>query len=223
MRERMCDYGYYNGLYVGGNLGYVDHMTRRTDADGFIGETAAQVADVGNVTGGVQAGYNWQSHCTVWGIEADWQWSGADAHGDITPSIPQVAKFSSNMEWFSTVRGRYGIMVDQTLLYGTVGFAFAQIKDEWTFGPPALAFTVIDTFSNLRVGLAAGVGLEYAWSQSVSLKAEALYLAFTDHTNNIVAAPVLVTPCNCAQIRGADSAIVARAGINVKLGQWFGH
>ncbi len=66
MRERMCDYGYYNGLYAGGNVGYLVHQARRTDSDGFLGEAAAQVADAGNVAGGVQAGYNWQSHCTVW-------------------------------------------------------------------------------------------------------------------------------------------------------------
>ncbi len=65
------------------------------------------------------------------GDEADWQWTNADAHGDLTPNVPIVANFSSNMQWFSTIRGRYGLMVDQTLLYGTVGLAIAGIKDTW--------------------------------------------------------------------------------------------
>ncbi len=225
MRERMCEYGYYNGLYAGVNAGYADHNTRRTDADALLGESATLSADASSATGGVQVGYNWQSHCTVWGIEADWQWSGADAKGDMAPNLPQLTTFTTNMQWFSTLRGRYGVMVDQTLIYGTVGVAFAGIHDNWTVGPPFVAPPFVSAWTNVRVGLAAGGGLEYAWTPTVSLRAEALYLAFSDNSHTITGIPpaVLVNVCQCALIKGSDSAIVARAGINVKLGQWFGH
>ena len=220
--ERMCDYGYYNGFYVGGNVGYLDHMTRRTDSDALLGEAASLVADEGNVSAGVEGGYNWQFHCTVAGFVADWQWADADASGQLLPNTPAVASFSSNMQWYSTVRARAGIMVDQTLLYGTAGIAIADIKDTWTVGPPDVAPTFTSSFSNTRVGLAVGGGLEYALSTNVSLKAEALYLLFTDTTNTIAVPPALgLNPANLATIRGADSAVVARAGIDIKLGSWL--
>jgi outer membrane immunogenic protein len=220
-RERMCDYGRYNGFYVGGNAGYVEHMTQRTDSDALLGEAASLNADVGSISGGVEGGYNWQFHCTVFGVEADWQWAGANATGQLLPNTPAVASFSANMEWFSTVRARAGILIDQTLLYGTAGVAFTEIKDTWTVGPPVLVPTFTSTFTNTRVGLAAGAGVEYAWSESISLKAEALYLAFTDTSNTFAVPPALaLNPVNLATIRGADSAIVARAGINIKLGPW---
>lgn len=109
MRERMCEYGYYNGLYAGVNAGYADrrrparrsgHAHRRCPAR----PVACRSATIGSRI----------APCGV--SRPDWQWSGVDAKADMSPNAPQLTTFTANMQWFSTLRGRYGVMVDQTLI-----------------------------------------------------------------------------------------------------------
>lgn len=109
--------------------------------------------DVDGFTGGVQLGYNWQfSPNIVFGIEADI--SGTDMNG-APGGIP------THVDYIGTARARIGYTWDRTMIYGTGGLAFSR----------AAALGIHDT----DTGWTIGGGLEWAYSNSWSLKAEYLY------------------------------------------------
>ena len=81
---------------------------------------------------------------------------------------------TTDIDWFSTVRGRVGIAAGPWLLYGTGGVAFADISNRVDIGPDHAAN------SDTQVGYAVGGGLEWAFARNWSAKAEYLYLGFGD-------------------------------------------
>jgi hypothetical protein len=54
--------------------------------------------------GGVQIGYNWQSRCTVFGIEADWSWTNLRAKRQPIPELVEVCLRDQPRSPQSTVR-----------------------------------------------------------------------------------------------------------------------
>jgi outer membrane immunogenic protein len=140
----------WEGAYIGVNGGYGWSNSGATDADGAFG--------------GGQIGYNWQRGRLVFGIEGDFQGS------DINSSNSGLV--GSDMDWFSTVRGRVGLANGPLLIYGTGGVAFADITNR---------FTVVED-SDTKTGYAVGGGLEYAFAPNWSAKAEYLFLGFGDDT-----------------------------------------
>lgn len=109
--------------------------------------------DLDGFLGGFQLGYNWQfSPNIVFGIEADI--SGTDING-LPFGIP------AHIDYIGTARARIGYAWDRTMIYGTGGFAFSR----------ASAGGVHDT----DTGWVIGGGLEWAYSNQWSAKAEYLY------------------------------------------------
>jgi outer membrane immunogenic protein len=78
------------------------------------------------------------------------------------------------------VRGRGGIAFDRFLVYGTGGVAFGNRRDfgnsflGTTIGRPDLFTT--NTVSNTAVGYTVGAGVEYAFLNNWSVKAEYLFV-----------------------------------------------
>lgn len=149
----------WDGAYAGVNGGYGWSNGGPTEPDGGFG--------------GGQIGYNWQRDRIVFGIEGDFQGSGVS--GRAFTFDGDTAR--SDMNWFSTVRGRVGIAQGPWLLYGTGGVAFADIDSRVNLvGSPS--FHDSDT----QTGYAVGGGLEWAFAPNWSAKAEYLYLGFGDDT-----------------------------------------
>ena len=91
------------GPYVGANAGF---------------QWTSQVGGFGSsgVTGGIQAGYNWQNGAFVYGVEADFNISSAGG---------KFADYQFSNPWFGTLRGRAGYVVNNVVfVYGTAGLAF---------------------------------------------------------------------------------------------------
>ncbi|MET0408259.1 MAG: outer membrane protein [Hyphomicrobium sp.] len=147
----------WEGAYVGINGGYGWSNSTFTEPEGGFG--------------GGQIGYNWQRDRIVFGIEGDFQ------AGDISGNAYNFADDAfahSNVNWFSTVRGRLGIANGPLLVYGTAGLAIADFDTAVDFGGPR--FRDSDT----KTGYAAGGGVEWAFAPNWSMKAEYLYLGFGD-------------------------------------------
>jgi len=130
----------FGGFYVGGNLGYGYYDYRYHDRGNLVQTidsdltTSAQLNN-GNWNGGVQAGYNWQSRCTVFGFEADWSATNMRARGDFFDGdggTQDSFTLESRMKWFGTARVRTGIVVDNVLLYATGGLAYANFNRNLT-------------------------------------------------------------------------------------------
>ena len=137
------------GPYLGGNLGYA------------WGSVDNNLAKPSGLVGGVQGGYNWQTGPWVFGVEGDFQATGAS---------DTFAPYKFSNPWFGTVRGRAGYAFNNVLFYGTAGLAFGELKCE-TFG-------LSETHTN--AGWTAGVGAEFGLAPNWSAKIEYLYVDLAD-------------------------------------------
>ncbi len=147
----------WTGFYVGVNGG---------------GAFANGGGDFGNPDGGEvggTVGYNYQLGQIVLGVEGDWDWSSLNQNG-----VNFVGPYKNNIDDILTARARLGYAIDRTLLYVTGGYAGAD--EEIKF--PGLASN--DTWRN---GGVIGGGVEYAFTNNISAKAEYLYAPFGNSTN----------------------------------------
>ncbi len=149
----------WEGAYVGINGGYGWSNSNFTDPSGGFG--------------GAQLGYNWQRDRIVFGIEGDFQ--GADISGRAYDFDGDTAH--SDVNWFSTVRGRLGFASGPLLIYGTGGVAFADVDTHIHFVNGSSARD-----SGTQTGYAAGGGVEWAFAPNWSAKAEYLYIGLGDDT-----------------------------------------
>lgn len=203
----------WTGFYVGANAGYGfgdqtasfvggDPLIRAfTAGTGFGTGTPVPAAsyDLKGITGGAQAGYNFQiAPQWVAGIEADF--NGLDFNNTASSSFGFGINAAGNTlvatqkaDWFGTLRGRIGwLPTDSLLLYGTGGLAYGQVKETLVFnqngsgGGDGFGFgyqcngtgagCFAGSSSRVAVGYAAGAGLEYAVSRNFTVRAEYLYV-----------------------------------------------
>lgn len=221
----------FGGFYLGGNVGYAYYEHNFNDRgalgpgiDSGLGATYRDTQSGWNA--GVQGGYNYQSGCTLFGVEADWSWSDVRASsfnqdGDQTAAVPLTdsVTLSSKMRWFGTVRARSGIIVDNVLLYATGGFAYANFDRAFAFfndnGPPASVFTS----NNTRWGWTAGVGTEWAFAPNWSLKSEVLYMQFEKSTITAIGNGTGIGNLGVPYgLESQDQVWVSRVGLNYRFG-----
>jgi outer membrane immunogenic protein len=96
------------------------------------------------------------------------------------------------------------------LVYGTGGAAFASFKNELTDPPSVIGFTVSP--SSGATGWTAGGGIEYAFADHWTARAEYLHVGFPDRT-----AAVSPIPLNNYGFIFKDSLDIGRVGINYKF------
>ncbi len=87
----------WTGFYLGGNFGA---GMARAQSDFSAAGVPFATADTNlwGPAGGAQLGYNWQTGATVFGAEADFQWS--DLKGSISAQCAVCAEHDVN--WFGT-------------------------------------------------------------------------------------------------------------------------
>jgi outer membrane immunogenic protein len=165
----------WTGFYVGGSAGYLSQNATQTDLNGRLTVGLSNYGVPGH-SGlfGVNAGYNYQMNAVVVGLEADIAFAGGNNSNEVSYFNGSCRfGFSSKLSSLSTVRGRLGYAVDRALIYGTAGWAYGHVKNDVTttnFG--GVAFSE----SGSRSGWTAGGGLEYALTNSWTVRAEGLYV-----------------------------------------------
>ncbi|CAN7547124.1 outer membrane protein [Mesorhizobium caraganae] len=137
-----------------GGPGFID-----TDPDGFLG--------------GVYAGYNYQmSNNIVIGAELDIVYANVDGSGQVflAPGVPAGVSATEELNWSGAARLRLGYAADRFLPYIAGGVAFGDIDISNDNGPGSFG----DTFT----GWTIGVGLDYAMTDNLLLRAEYRYTDF---------------------------------------------
>jgi outer membrane immunogenic protein len=190
----------WTGFYVGGHLGGgwlsssddIATYQRFTGAAGVPHtlQTGRFNSNNGFVFGGGQAGYNWQFGKVVAGIEADLSAAGAGTNRTLILTegpITDTVSVSRGPDWFGTVRGRLGYLVDpRVLAYFTGGFAFGHSPNsfnQFITGPgPVGTFAVNNSNGSTHTGWTVGGGLEYMITHQWSLKGEYQYIELNDAT-----------------------------------------
>lgn len=222
----------FGGFYVGVHGDATTHNWQSHEESTrlvFIGLPDAASSNKTGAGGGVQAGWNSQRGCAVWGFEADWTWASIKDSRSLDNGL--VAPFgifsavTADTKWYGTVRTRAGVVVSDLLLYATGGLAYARqnwnITTTAPFGAGGALITDSFTDSATRWGWTGGVGAEWALWNNVSIKGEVLY-AQLQHREDTFFSPVqaalggVITPTR--RFGFDDSFWVGRIGVNWRFG-----
>ncbi|MCA0279441.1 MAG: porin family protein [Proteobacteria bacterium] len=113
-----------------GDPGYEDTLQLYPGLSGSYSDQIKRHLD--GAFGGAQIGYNYQHSNLVFGAIADI--SAANIKSE-SVSIGDVGQFSvgSKVDWFGTVRGRFGIAQDRILFFGTGGLAYGHVKTSYDY------------------------------------------------------------------------------------------
>jgi outer membrane immunogenic protein len=204
----------WTGFYAGINAGVgVGRNRTLHDAIGNGSAYSLYLQPEGAI-GGAQFGYNWQNSSPlgpfVLGIEADIQGSGlSDRRTNLNFGNLQVTRYDQSIDWFGTVRARFGWARGPVLGYATAGFAYADVHTSVSQSLGGLT----GTFSSdgIRTGWTYGSGMEAALGGNWTGKIEYLYMNLGNRTDTAVA----LTGTNFStEFRQK----VFRAGLNYRFG-----
>jgi len=223
----------WTGFYVGVNAGY-SWGKADTDAsasvviDGVAFDAAgSRSANLNGALGGGQIGYNWQSQRWVYGIEADFQ--GTGENGLISACVDVAcARASYDLDWFGTLRGRVGYLLQpRALLYLTGGLAYGHVSAELSVSHPDIG-TLSVSDSATKAGWVIGGGLEWALGGNWMLRAEYLYMDLGSMRTQL--GPVSTTIPNgefpisvsaSGSVRTDITDQIARVGLSYKFGESY--
>ncbi|MGO9483673.1 MAG: outer membrane protein [Rhodomicrobium sp.] len=210
------------GYYVGVNGGYAwDEGGETLTGTEFIPETscwwngcsrqASNQLDGG--FGGGQIGINLQRDRLVYGLEADFQGASVSQSWQAQPDTWRWGSVnaSSELDWFGTVRARFGLIpYGNWLTYITGGVAFGGVQDNLNQGIDWNKHFRSISQDNTNVGYVLGAGVEYGWGPAWSAKVEYQYMDLGPSTLK------LENPCWCAtsEIDSSHSFSTIRVGIN---------
>ncbi|MCP4070404.1 MAG: porin family protein [Hyphomicrobiales bacterium] len=201
--------GIYGGV-VGAAIMHAGGMPGTTQY-ARIGKADGEISDWGGAIG-VTGGINFQDGNFVYGIEGDISWS------DLSNSNNAEGSFDSLLEneWngLATLRARAGIAIDNTLAYVSGGVALVDVDQSLSCGAtPCTAPDYYDFYnSGWEAGIAAGAGVEHAFTDNLSLKLEYMYVGLPTNTVKNSGLPGF----DGANFR--SSAHMIRVGLNYKFG-----
>lgn len=180
----------------------------RLEQDGFVG--------------GGQIGYNVQTGMFVWGVEADLQGSGIRDSVDvatITPGfVPGFFSASQQLEWFGTGRARLGLTTGPALFYVTGGVAFGGVKYNHDFAFPASNDFHTVSRKDTEVGWTAGGGVEWAFGNNWSMKAEYLFIDLGDRSFTSTPGGRAANRATTLTTDFRNQYHIARLGLNYRFG-----
>jgi outer membrane immunogenic protein len=142
----------WTGFYVGANGGWA-----ASTGGGDFGKPS------GGLVGGT-VGYNYQIGHFVGGLESDLDWADLNKTG-----VNTLGAYSNRVDSLFTARARAGVAFDRLLIYGTAGYAGAEDH---------VSVPGIMSSTDWRSGGAFGGGVEYAFTNNISAKAEYIYAPF---------------------------------------------
>ena len=152
----------WTGFYLGLNGGY-GWGAFPNGADQLFGKPSG-------FAGGVTGGFNWQAMPNfVLGLEGDWDITNINNRNNLPFfGFNGTGKLNS----LATIRGRVGFAADRALIYATGGLAMGSMSanvQDWRGVP------FFSSASAFQAGWALGLGLEYAFTDHISAKAEYLF------------------------------------------------
>lgn len=250
----------WTGFYLGGQVGgaWADRTANFTpdDASAFIfnpglpGAPAVpgQVAPgphsfaMSGVTGGVEAGYNWQlGRNWLIGIEGDFSGSNLGGSGRetqplVAPNFTQTMSAEQKVDWWGSIRARVGMLASpDLLLFATGGFAYGRVSSSDSYSTNGGAFGVnlngrsffcatdatcfAGSTSNVQTGWTVGGGGEWRFAPRWSLKLEYLYvnLGRSSVTASALTTFFTPTPSTYTADLGRTDFHVVRAGVNYQF------
>ena len=167
----------WTGFYIGGHIGVLKGDTATVACPGGI----CVNEDPEGVVAGVQIGYQHQFQHLVVGVEGDYSASDASGERDCTNT---TFRCRTEVENQASVRGRIGLAFDKVLVYGTGGWAWADVSGSTVI--KATGQTFADKTN--RGGAIFGGGIDVAVSNHIIVGFEYLHADFDtkNHQYDIV-------------------------------------
>jgi outer membrane immunogenic protein len=174
----------WTGFYIGGNLG------AGWTTSGGVSDTLGSTFTSNNnaqFLGGGQVGVNYEFWGgVVVGAEAMFDWLPNNSN-TITATAPATApggagtaSLSINNRWITTATGKLGYAWDRVLFYGKGGGAWVGSSSPGITTAGGVPLTLSNTNSNL--GWTAGLGVEWAFWNNWSARAEWDYIKLNSQT-----------------------------------------
>jgi high affinity Mn2+ porin len=162
----------WTGLYFGAHAGFGRGHSNAVLGDPSIATTSNSF---GGPIGGLQAGYNVQLPSRiVLGFEADVSFPNyIDGNSVISTLATAKSYVVEQMDFSGSARGRLGYAAGPWMFYATGGLAWTG---ERYLNTPAVGND--EKILRMRLGWAAGGGVEYAFAPHWSLRLEYLYSEF---------------------------------------------
>lgn len=199
--------GYAVGVHAGYGFGH-DSATLRSRVGG-----GRSSLDPNGIIGGFHAGYNRAlpglgAHALVLGIEGDVD--GAD-YQKTTP-FGGLGTVAVRSDIKGSIRGRLGLGVNRVLFYATGGAAFANFDIRYN-GTSVFGAGAFDAKQRTQVGYTIGGGVEYAFMNYVTVRAEYRYSDYGTFTDTLATA----APGANASIVHRDSDSRLQAAVSYKF------
>jgi high affinity Mn2+ porin len=193
----------WSGAYVGGHVAYGRGHARSTL---FDPDPTGSNNSFGSLYGGLQAGYNFLLPSrALLGLEADISFPNFLEDGVVSTKATAQGNVTDQIDYISTLRGRFGYAFDQWLIYGTGGFAWSGAR---FLENPGLTNDE-DKLLRTRTGWALGMGAEVAVTPDWTARLEYLY----DHFGSVAG----VFPSG-TRYESAFDIHTLRLGLNRRLG-----
>ena len=240
----------WSGVYGGGQAGYgwgsfdgssadisyVDNGGSVDPADDitFVYPGFSGSLDSDGALGGLYGGANFAFGGVVFGLDADYTWSGMSGDvstGDILiDGVPggNFGDASLDVSWLAHVRGRLGYGFDRFMVFAAGGLAVAGLDGSTSFSAPAGVAVASLNGDDSVTGWTVGGGVEWAATDSLIVRAEYLYDRFDDVSlgsyqvidTNFVPVPPGANG-GSASINGDLSVNIFRVGVSWKFGSMF--
>lgn len=181
--------GGYAWSHLNGDVSIPDSSNINNEARGLAEDVLSDGIDASSFLGGATVGANYQVNSWVIGVEGDLSFLGLDEERSDSAVDGKKATGTDHLEGdvFATMRLRAGWVAGNTLLYVTGGMAYTDAEVsrtlDWSFSdgcPPAggglqRCHSGSEEFG---MGWTVGGGVEHAFNESWSVKAEYLYADF---------------------------------------------
>lgn len=209
----------WNGAYIGGHVGWAGSRETVTDIDGYNAAGSKFSNNLNNAFGGAQAGYNFTSGNIVYGLEAEFGYLSLQGSKQYPPYVgvrsPEDSVDSTKGGLYGTIAGRLGLAVGPALVYGKVGWGIAEASASFTdTDPTGTVLTHGTSTSGTLSGAVYGGGVEFAMSDTISVKVEYLRFDFGDTLTNTAVNEFGESFRFAHQIDPADT---VKIGFNIKL------
>jgi outer membrane immunogenic protein len=224
--------GFYVGLNGGASWGDTSLGVQVGTGSGPINVPASDVGVINQVgsdddnktgfTGGLQAGYNYQSGSWLFGIETDIGFFDISQRRTnlyrsgllISPPITYTLDQRVKTDWIWTLRPRLGYVSGPWMGYVTGGLATSKTKLETRFADNRTPQNVAAlSKSDTDTGWVGGLGGAYAFSPNMSVRGEWLYTDFGKIHKTVTGSNNFVTITPEASVK----ANIFRMGIDYKF------
>jgi len=189
----------FSGFYAGVNLGASQATISASDIN-YVSYSSTYDHVSSGLTGGLQAGYNYQNQAAVYGVEADF--ALAEGSRSFTNGSGG-STWNTGLNWAGSLKFRTGVAAANTLMYILGGLSIADYDDSFVAGQ---TYDMDGTYP----GYVVGGGIEQALAFGLSGRIEATYGAYSGDTK--------VVNSGSGPVRGHAQEAMIRVGANYYIG-----